>query len=108
MSIGRLLAEADELTPASIAFAREISHASSGETLGRIVRETMESNCGAYSVVRSAVDQRISDLGGAGAAAGLFMLASDLATTEAVVRDRLEGSQRSELRRLWNDLRSRR
>lgn len=85
-------------------FARRISRASSGEELGRIVQATTKTNNGAYASVRAAVGQRVRELVGAGEAEGLFMLAADLATTEALVGDDLEDGQRVELRALWVDL----
>lgn len=108
MTIGQLLGEANELTSASIRFARDIDYTSSGDTLGRIVRDTMENNASAYAAVRAVVQQRVDELGGAGQAIGLFMLAADLATTEALIGDQLEVDRRSELRRLWHDLIARR
>lgn len=108
MMVAALIAQADDLAAGSIEFAQGIDHATSGETLGRIMRATMGENAGPYAAVRAAVQRRVDDLGGAGQALGLFMLAADMATTEALVRDDLTVQQRSELRALWNDLRSRR
>jgi hypothetical protein len=102
----RLLAEAAQFSTGSIAFARQIDHASSGESLGRIVRATMEKNAGAYAVLREAVHRRVGELGGAGEAEGLFMLAADMATTETLAEN-LKDDQRAELRALWVDLLSR-
>ena len=82
MAVGRVIDEAGNLTPGSVAFARQIGHASSGDPLGRIVRAMIEKNAGAYAVVREAVHRRVGELGGAGGAEGLFMLAADMATTE--------------------------
>lgn len=107
MTIATLTAQADELTTGSIEFAQSIDHATSGETLGRIMRAAMDEKGHAYASVRAAVQRRVDDLGGAGQAIGLFMLAADMATTEVLVRDELTSRQRSELRALWNDLLSR-
>jgi hypothetical protein len=108
VAIAILIAQADKLTTGSIEFAQSIDHATSGETLGRIMRAAMAENKDTYASVRAAVQRQVDDLGGAGQAIGLFMLAADMATTEVLVRDELTSQQRSELRALWNDLLSRR
>ena len=61
----------------------------------------------AYGATRVAVQARLRELGGVGEELGLFMLAADLATTEAVYARQLGVSERGQLRRLWNDLRRR-
>ncbi len=104
MTVDLLIAEASEFTAGSVRFAREIDQASTGETLGGILNAAKKDNPGAYVVVQEAVNRRVSELGGAGEAIGLFMLAADMATTESVARSELTGAQRSELRQLWNDL----
>lgn len=106
MTVAQVVAQAAELSPASIRFAEGIDHASSGDRLGRIMRQTMEENAGAFPPVRVAVQAKVDELGGAGQAIGLFMLATDMATTAAVGGDLLEDGDRRELRRLWDDLRS--
>lgn len=106
MAVAQVIDEVAELTPASIRLAEGIAHASSGDRLGRLMRESMEANPSAYAPVRAAVSARVSDLGGAGQAIGLFMLAADMATAAAVGGDRLDDGDRRELRRLWGDLRS--
>jgi hypothetical protein len=106
VTLAQVIDEAAELTPASIRFAEGIDHASSGDRLGRIMRQTMEEQSGAYGPVRAAVQAKVDDLGGAGNAIGLFMLAADMATTVAVGGDQLDDGDRRELRRLWADLRS--
>jgi len=68
----------------------------------------METNPGAYSAVRAAVDTRVRELGGAGESHGLLMLATDLATTEALVRNEIDDAERRQLRELWDALRSQR
>jgi hypothetical protein len=105
VSITTLIAQADELTAGSIRSAQGIDRVSSGEVLGQIMRVALEENPGAYASVRSAVQRRVNDLGGAGQAIGLFMLAADMATTEALAGG-LTDPQRSELRALWNNLHS--
>jgi hypothetical protein len=52
------------------------------------------------------VQAKVDELGGAGQAIGLFMLAADMATTAAVGGDLLADGDCRELRRLWDDLRS--
>jgi hypothetical protein len=106
MPVAQVIAEVADLTPASVRFAEGIDHATSGERLGGIMRDTMEANAGAYAPVRAAVDAKVGELGGAGQAVGLFMLAADMATTAAVGGDQLDDGDRRELRRLWDDLRS--
>ena len=107
MTVAQVLDEAVEMTQASIRFAEWIDHATSGNRLGRIMRDTMDANPSAYALVRSTLVTKIDELGGAGQAIGLFMLAADMATTAALAGDgRLNASDRRELRRLWNDLRS--
>lgn len=108
VTLAQLIDEAAELSPASIRFAQGIGTATSGERLGRIMRQTMEEQPSAYAPVRAAVQRQVNDLGGAGQAIGLFMLAADMATTAAVGGDSLNDADRRELRRLWNDLRSHR
>jgi len=108
MTVAQVIAEAAELTPASIRFAEGIDHATSGARLGRIMRHTMEEQSWAYAPVRAAVQRKVDDLGGAGNAIGLYMLAADMATTAAVGGEQLAGGERRELRRLWDDLRSQR
>jgi hypothetical protein len=99
--------EAQDLKRGSIAFARSIGHASTGEKLGALVRQGLDEQPAAYARVRAAVRARLDELGGVGGELGLFMLAADMATTESVYRARLSAQDRSQLRRLWNDLRSR-
>lgn len=107
MTVAKVIDEAAELTPASIQFAEWIDHATSGDRLGRIMRETMEATPSAYPPVRSSVQAKVDELGGAGQAIGLFMLAADMATTAAIGSDdQLDDGDRRELRRLWNDLRA--
>jgi hypothetical protein len=48
VTIAQVLAQAAELSPASIRFAEGIDHATSGDRLGRIMRQTMEENPGAF------------------------------------------------------------
>jgi len=104
MAVQRVLAEAALLPPGSVPRAQHIDYASSGDELGRIMRSAMDENGGAYAAVRGAVQRRVGELGGAGQAEGLFMLAADMATTEALVGEDLDDDQRSELRALWLDL----
>ena len=92
------------MTSASIRFAKNIDHATTGDRLGRIMREAMDKNPGPYQAVRAAVQGRVDELGGAGQAAGLFMLAADMATTAAIGGDTVDESDQRELRRLWDDL----
>jgi hypothetical protein len=106
VSVAALVAEASQLTSGSIQLARRIDHASSGERLGRIVRVTMEENRRAYGTVRVAVEEQVRSLGGAGRSLGLFRLAADMATTAAIGGDQLSRSDRRQLRRLWDDLRT--
>lgn len=109
VTVAQVLNEATKMTPASIRFAEGISHAASGDRLGRMMRETMDAKPSAYASVRSAVHARLDELGGAGQAIGLFMLAADMATTAAVAGDgQLDSSERRELRHLWNELLSQR
>lgn len=103
MQIAGLINQANNLTPASIQRAQEIDYTTSGDRLGRVMRSTMEESPGPYQRVREAVNERISDLGGAGQAEMLFKLAADMATTAAVAND-IEESERHTLCRLWNDL----
>ena len=106
VTVTQVIDEVGELTPASIRFAEGIDHATSGDQLGRIMQDTMKANPGAYAPVRAVVQSKVDDLGGAGQAIGLFMLAADLATTAAVGGDQLGDGDRRELRRLWVDLRA--
>jgi hypothetical protein len=107
MNVAQVIDEVGELTPASIRFAKGIGHATSGDRLGRIMREAIEMNPGAYASVRATVHRRVDDLGGAGNAIGLFILAADMATAAAVAgeEDRFDAQDEWELRRLWDDLR---
>ena len=107
MGVPSVVAEAEQISAGSIRLAREISHASSGDDLGRVMRAAMANSGGAYASVRQVVKTRVDDLGGAGEAEGLFMLAADMATTEALMGDELDQGQRNELRALWVDLLSR-
>jgi hypothetical protein len=107
VTVAQVLDEAAEMTQASIRLAEWIDHATSGDRLGRIMRDAMDANPSAYALVRSTLMAKIDELGGANQAIGLFMLAADMATTAAVAGDdRLDAGDRQELRRLWNDLRS--
>lgn len=99
--------EAQQFSAGSIAFARGIGHATTGEKLGALLRQGLKEQPGAYNRVRAAVRARLDELGGVGEELGLFMLAADMATTEALYGDRLAASDRRDLRRLWDDLRSR-
>lgn len=106
MTATTVIDEAAELTSASVRFAEGIDHATSGDRLGRIMRDTMEANPGAYPPVRAAVQAKVSELGAVGQAVGLFMLATDMATTAAIGSgDQLDDGDRRELRRLWDSLR---
>ena len=84
VTVSQVVAQAAELSPASIRFAEGIDHATSGDRLGRIMRQTMEESPGAFPPVRAAVQAKVDELGG----------------------DLLEDGDRRELRRLWDDLRS--
>ncbi len=106
VTVAQVIAQVAELSPASIRFAEGIDHATSGDRLGRIMRQSMEENPSAFPPVRAALQAKVDELGGAGQAIGLFMLAADMATTAAVGGDLLEDGDRRELRRLWDDLRS--
>lgn len=106
VTVAQVIAQVTELSPASIRFAEGIDHATSGDRLGRIMRQTMEENPGSFPPVRAAVQAKVDELGGAGRATGLFMLAADMATAAAVGGDLLEDGDGRELRRLWDDLRS--
>jgi hypothetical protein len=106
VTVARVIAQTAELSPASIRFAEGIDHVTSGDRLGRIMRQTMEENPGSFPPVRAAVQAKVDELGGAGQAIGLFMLAAAMATTAAVGDDLLEDGDCRELRRLWGDLRS--
>lgn len=106
VTVAQVIAQVAELSSTSIRFAEGIDHATSGDRLGRIMRQTMEENPGAFSPVRAAVQAKVDELGSAGQTIGLFMLAADMATTAAVPGDLLEDGDRRELRRLWDDLRS--
>lgn len=106
VTVAQVIAQVAELSPASIRFAEGIDHATSGDRLGRIMRQTMDETPGAFPPVRAAVQAKINELGGTGQAIGLFMLAADMATTAAVAGDLLEDGDGGELRRLWDDLRS--
>jgi hypothetical protein len=106
MSVAHLINEAEDIDERSIRFARGISEASTGERLGRIMTDCMGEHPGAYASVRAAVAERVDALGGAGEAIGLFMLAADTATTSALPHKELTDADRSNLRQLWNDLRS--
>jgi len=109
VTVAQVLNEATEMTAGSIRFAQRIGHAASGDRLGRITRETMEAKPGLYASVRSAVQARLNELGGAGQSIGLFMLTADMATTAAVAGDgQLDSGERRELRHLWDELRSQR
>ena len=104
--VSRLVAEAQDLSRGSIEFAKGIGHATSGDRLGRVMRDTMERGIAPYNGLRHVVQARLQELGGVGEELGLFMLAADMATTA----ERAEGltpDDRRALRRLWNDLRSR-
>jgi hypothetical protein len=105
--MGRLTQEAAELSLGSIKFAKGISRATSGEKLGRIVARGQRAHPAMYGATRAAVQARLRELGGVGQEMGLFMLAADLATTDAVYGRHLGGSERRDLRRLWEDLRRR-
>lgn len=104
--MNRLQLEANELTRGSIVFARSIDHATAGSRLGPIVENAMDARPEAFNHVRQAVHQRLDVLGGTGQELGLFMLAADMATTAELVKD-MPAGDRQELRRLWDDLRSR-
>jgi hypothetical protein len=103
--VSRLIAEAKDLSRASIELAEGIDHATSGERLGRVMREMMSADMAPYHALRQAVEARLDELGGVGKEAGLFMLAADMATT-AEMAPRLDGADRRALRRLWDDLRA--
>jgi hypothetical protein len=104
--VSRLVAEAQDLSPASIELAKDIDHATTGDRLGRVMRETMQGNIAPYNGLRRVVQARLEELGGTGEERGLFMLAADMATT-AECAEGLTPDDRRGLRRLWNDLRSR-
>src|SRR6478609_200335 len=107
VTVAQVLDEAAEMTHGSIRFAEWIDHATSGDRLGRIMRDTMDAHPSVYGLVRSTLVAKIDELGGADQAIGLFMLAADMATTAAIAADdRVDAGDRQELRRLWNDLRS--
>jgi hypothetical protein len=107
LDMGNPAIEAQQLSQESIAFARGIGHATTGEKLGAVLKQGLREQPGAYNRVRAAVRARLDELGGVGEELGLFMLAADMATTEALYGDRLSASDRTDPRRLWNDLRSR-
>jgi hypothetical protein len=104
MTVAALVEQANRFSSASIEFAEGISHASSGERLGRIMKASMHEHAHAYRMVRVAVEGQIASLGGAGQSLGLFMFAADMATTAAIAGDHLDNGDRIQLRRLWNDL----
>jgi len=105
--VQRLLQEAQELSAGSIAFARTIGHATTGDRFGKLIRQGLGERRASYNQVRAAVAARLDDLGGVGEERGLFILAADLATTEAIYREQLTSEDQIALRRLWSDLLSR-
>jgi hypothetical protein len=70
------------------------------------MRKSMAAQPAAYARLRAAVEARLAELGGAGAATGLFMLAADMATTASMLSARLTADDRRQLRRLWDELRA--
>lgn len=98
-SVRRLVSEAQDLSRGSIDFAKGIDHATTGDRLGRVMRETMAENMEPYHLLRGVVQRRLEELGGAGEELGLFMLAADMATT-AERAENLERDDRQTLRRL--------
>lgn len=101
-----LLEQVGELSPNSIAFARTIGHASVDGRLAEEVQKAMVRNPEAWARVRAAVQTRLDELGGAGEATGLFMLAADAAATSYSMLAKLTPDERRQLRRLWDDLRA--
>ena len=106
MSVADLITEAEDIDERSIRFDEEIGHATTGDRLGRIMEDCKAEHPGAHASVRSAVEDRVNALGGAGEAVGLFVLAADEATTSELPHKELTESDRANLRQLWNDLRS--
>lgn len=103
----RVIAEAADLSAASLEFASGIGYASTGETLGALVKGTIADHPGAFGAARAAIRERLNQLGGAGSTTGLFLLAGDMATTEALRGTEIDVNARRQLRRLWDDLRHR-
>ena len=103
MSVDRLLEEAAQFSSRSVDFARGVGEASTGESLGRLVKHSLAQRPGAHRAVRAAVTDRVEELEGAGEAIGFFLLAADCATTAALERG-LSGQDRRQLRRFWDDL----
>lgn len=103
----RLLAEAEELSPDSIEFAKDIDYATAGSRLAPVVERAMDENPAAFNRLRGVVQERLDELGDVGQERGLVTLAADFATTERLKRDQLSGDERQQLRSLWEELLSR-
>jgi hypothetical protein len=106
VKVANLIAEAHDLNCGSLARASEIDFATAGTQLGPVVTGLLDKNPAPFTRVRTAVAARLDELGGAGEKVGLFMLAADMATTKELVGDRLSKDERSQLRDLWDHLRT--
>jgi hypothetical protein len=106
MTAPRLLKEVQDISSRSITFAKGIDHATAGSRLSEIMRKAMSTRPAAYGGLRAAVQARLAELGGAGEATGLFMLAADMATTASMASINLTPDDRRQLRRLWDELRA--
>lgn len=102
----RLVDEAQRLSRGSVRAAKDIDYATAGTKLARVMERTMDERPAAYNQLRAAVHERLDDIGGVGEERGLFLLAADMATTEALVGGALSSDDRRALRRLWDHLRS--
>lgn len=102
-----LITEVADISPGSVEFAKGIDYATAGDRLGKVVRASIEEHRPHYNRLRAAVHARLESFGGVGEKEGLFILAADLALTARLQEAQLTSADTRDLRRFWDDLRSR-